>query len=80
MPSTIAKRDIIDRKALVIALNEATKLTRPEAYKHGKILTLFKDAREKGWKEIRFKFQEGGISAIDAIAANSYLVELLSFV
>ncbi len=77
MPNVIKPREIIDRKNFVAKLDEIVEWSGYTAKTHGQILEVFKDTQQKGWHEMRRRFLEDGISAIDVTRGNAYLVDQL---
>lgn len=77
MANVSKPREIIDRKALTIALDELVEWSGYTPKTQPKILEIFKAAQKNGWEEIRRRFEEGGATARDTTLANSYLVDQL---
>lgn len=77
MANVSKPREIIDRKALTLKLDELVEWSGYSPKTQGKVLDIFKVAQKTGWLEIKRRFEEGGASARDTTLANSYLVDQL---
>ncbi len=77
MPNVIKPREIIDRKKLVARLDEIVEWSGYTPKTQSQILDIFKDTQQRGWNEVRRRFEEDGASAEDVIHANSYLLDQL---
>jgi len=75
MVSVVKPRQIIDRKKLISKLDEIVDWSGYTPKTHGQILDLFKQAQQKGWVEVRRRFEEDNVSAEETIHANAYLVD-----
>jgi len=70
-------RSIIDRKALVVALDELVSWSGFTAKTQGQVLTLFKAALRRGVTEIQKRFEAGDIDGMQTIHANAYHMDQL---
>jgi len=70
-------RAIIDRKALVLALDELVSWSGFTAKTQPQVLTLFKDALARGVDEIKKRFDNGDLDGIGVIHANAYHMDQL---
>jgi len=74
----IAKpRDIIDRKALLAELEDLVGWSGYTPKTQAQVLEIFKAAQNRGWTEVRRRFEEDGASSRDVARANTYLVDQL---
>ncbi len=68
-------REIIDRRKIHAVLDVMAAEDTSEEVKRAKLLEVMKDAFKAGGEVIRARFEEGGYSGIDAVAAHSYLMD-----
>jgi [protein-PII] uridylyltransferase len=77
MVSIAKPRDIIDRKALLAELEELVGWSGYSPKTQGQVLDIFKTAFNRGWNEVRRRFEEDGVPSRHVAAANCYLVDQL---
>jgi len=77
MPRITKPRDIINRKALLKALDDLASWSGYSPKTQGEVLKLFKDAYQKGWDEIRRRFEQDGVKGSKTVRANAYLIDQL---
>ena len=77
MVSIAKPRDIIDRKALLAELEELVGWSGYTPKTQGQVLDIFKTAFNRGWDEVRRRFEEDGVPSRHVAAANCYLVDQL---
>jgi [protein-PII] uridylyltransferase len=77
MSKILKPREIIDRKNLVAKLDEIVEWSGYTPKTHTQILDIFKDTQQRGWNEVRRRFQEDGASAVEVTGGNAYLVDQL---
>ncbi len=70
-------RDIIDRKAVLARVEELVQWSGYSAKVQPQVLDAFKDAYRRGWDEVRRRFEDEALSAMDVVKANAYLVDQL---
>jgi len=68
-------RAILDRKGLVVALEELAGEDLPQKERRARLLALFKTALADGRAEIRRRFEEDGVSGATTVAEQSYLMD-----
>ncbi len=69
------QRDIIDRKALIGELDKVAGWSGYSSKTRGKILQIFKEARNKGVAEIRRRFETEALPGSEAVRAQSFLTD-----
>ncbi|MCH7692162.1 MAG: bifunctional uridylyltransferase/uridylyl-removing protein, partial [Proteobacteria bacterium] len=69
------RRDIIDRKALVAALDDLVGWSGYSA--KTQVLEIFKDALGKGRAEIRRRFEDERAPGSEVVRENAYLIDQL---
>jgi len=70
-------RDLIDRKALMIALNDRCCASRDGVQTQEKSLVIFKNTQRRGWNEVRHRFEGVTRNAFNSISEAAYLVDQL---
>jgi [protein-PII] uridylyltransferase len=70
-------REIIDRKAITIQLNELVDWSGYTPKTQKQVLAIFKEVQKVGWTEIKRRFEDVDISVRETTMANSYLVDQL---
>ena len=70
------KRDIVDRQALIGALDAVLGERGYESLKRAEIVTLLKDTMQAGFDEVRRRFDENG-SGAQVLVGNAYLLDQL---
>ena len=70
-------REIIDRKALTVKLDELVAWSGYTPKTQTQVLDIFKGAQKSGWAEVKRRFEKAEASARDTTLANSYLVDQL---
>ncbi len=68
-------RAIIDRRALVARIDAALAEQRHPAQVRPAILEAFKDAHRQGWAEVKRRFEQDGISGIEAAVEHAFLID-----
>ncbi len=71
------RRDIIDRKALVGALDDLVGWSGYSPKTQARVLEIFKEALGKGRAEIRRRFEEERAPGAEVVRANAYLIDQL---
>ncbi len=77
MDSIPKPRDIIDRKALLAELDELVGWSGYTPKTQTQVLDIFKTSYNRGWTEVRRRFEEDGASSRDVAQANTHLVDQL---
>ena len=70
-------RDIIDRKAIILKLDDVIDWSGYGPKTQILVLAIFKAAQKAGWAEIRRRFEDTDTSVRETTFANSYLVDQL---
>ena len=77
MANVSKPREIIDRKALTVKLDELVAWSGYTPKTQTQVLDIFKGAQKSGWAEVKRRFEKAEASARDTTLANSYLVDQL---
>jgi [protein-PII] uridylyltransferase len=77
MAIVIKPRKIIDRKSVLAELAELVRVSGYTDKVQGQVLTIFKNVYAQGWREVKRRFEEEGVSSREIIRANSHLVDQL---
>ena len=77
MTSIASPREIIDRQALIGGLEELVGWSGYTPKTQTQVLEIFKTAFNRGWDEVRRRFEEDGATSRDVVRANSHLVDQL---
>ena len=70
-------REIIDRKAITVELDELVNWPGYAPKSQFLVLAIFKAAQKAGWAEVKRRFEASNLSVRDTTLANSYLVDQL---
>ncbi|MDA0305319.1 MAG: [protein-PII] uridylyltransferase [Proteobacteria bacterium] len=70
-------REIIDRQALLVELEELVGWSGYTPKTQSQVLEIFKKTQSRGWNEVRRRFEDEGASSRDVVRANAYLVDQL---
>jgi [protein-PII] uridylyltransferase len=75
--NVLKPREIIDRKAITMQLNDLVDLSGYGPKTQTLVLAIFKAAQKAGWSEIKRRFEDTDISVRQTTLANSYLIDQL---
>lgn len=70
-------RQIINRKALMLELDELVSWSGYTPKTHPQVLAIFKKVHTEGWAEIKQRFEEGDAPARSILTDHAYLIDQL---
>ncbi len=76
MSNVHKRRDLINRKALVVALDDLANNTPKDKWQSG-LVTILKDAHQKGWNEVKRRFFDEAEKGQMSAAELSYVLDQL---